>query len=196
MFSRNLHFKLAHPAGDTNSRRVQPHPASKNPPHDRRCQALKCARPAAALQAATNRRKALRLRLRGFSFRRIGQELGVTASTAHAYVQVAWERLNQDTDRLRRKLRQQELAKLDTLFQHYWPLATKDHLKPLDPAQGPDGPMVIKQADFEEQLHAVDQVTRIITRRSVLLGLLPHTAEDPEDEPQEPVFITLGENKS
>ena len=160
-------------------------PASKAS-HDHRSQPLKCARPAAALQASVNRRRALRLRLEGQSFRRIGEALGVTASTAHGYVNAGWERLNRQSDRLRRKVRAQELARLDALEAHYLPLATKNHLFPLEPEQGQEGGMAIRQADCEEQLHAIDQVLRIVRRRWVLLGLVPLEASDADEEPAEP----------
>lgn len=88
--------------------------------------------------------QALRLRETGAHYRQIGDALGVSTSTAHAYVSDALKELTREPAE---SVLQMELARLDTLTLSLWKDATAGHLK------------------------AIDRVLRIMERRAKLVGL-------------------------
>ena len=98
--------------------------------------------------AAERRVKALELRKLGFTYRRIGEQLGVTESAAHKMVTTSLRELNEKSAENAEELRRLELERLDE-----WLLRIAQEIK--------DG----------KALGAIDRGIRIQARRAKLLGL-------------------------
>ena len=75
-------------------------------------------------QARVRQAKALELRLAGYSYRRIAQELGVNVSTAHRYVRKALQEVAERTQESAEQVLQIELQRLDELLRAVWERAT------------------------------------------------------------------------
>lgn len=99
------------------------------------------------VMAATNRSRALKLRLQGLDFESIAQELGCERSTACGYVKQALEELAEEGHENVVEIRRLELARLDSM------------LHALQPA--------IKAGDTK----SIDSALKIQDRRAKLLGL-------------------------
>lgn len=91
--------------------------------------------------------QALELRKAGFTFDRIGQQLGITTQGAHQAIKRALARIAAKTDEAADDVRRLELERLDGMLPVMWTQAK----------QGNQG--------------AVDRVLRIMERRARLLGL-------------------------
>lgn len=97
-----------------------------------------------SVEKALRRAKALQLKLAGYTYARIAQELGIHESQVYKDVQQA---IRQYTEEPAREVREQELARLDGLLTSLWYKATTG------------------------DMFAVDRVIKIMERRAKLLGL-------------------------
>lgn len=140
-------------------------------PNDRRAKTRKDADPKAALAADLERKKAIGLRLEGYSYREIAAELGVSVETAYRYVNDGWDRIKTETDQDREDLRNLELARCDAMLKRALPLATRNNLVLIDIELGPDGPAEVRKDAIDVQFKAMDRVLKIGKRRADLLGL-------------------------
>lgn len=145
--------------------------ANTPPPKDGRKKPVKDSLPAEVLNADLERRKAIAMRLDGYTFREIADELGVSVSTAHAYVNDGWERVQNATDEDRAALRDLELARCDQMLKRVLPIATANNLQ-VEKEVFRDGErIVVTETDAELQFKAVDRALKIGKRRAELLGL-------------------------
>ncbi|MCB1809624.1 MAG: hypothetical protein KDJ99_32010 [Candidatus Competibacteraceae bacterium] len=76
------------------------------------------------ITAAERRAQALDLRLAGYSFEAIGQQLGISKQAAYKHVSTALETLHTQTDNSAEQLRALELERLDALLKGCWTAAT------------------------------------------------------------------------
>lgn len=97
--------------------------------------------------ACERRAQAFELRKIGYTFREIGAQLGITGQGAHGIVRRELLRLNRQTEGDADVLREQELARLDSLTKACW-----------EKAMAGDPQMI-------------DKLLRISERRSKFLGL-------------------------
>lgn len=145
--------------------------SNKAKPKDQRKQSVKNGDPAGALKADLERHQAIKMRLEGYTFREIADEIGISVSTAHTYVNDGWERVQNATDEDRTLLRDMELARCDQMLKRVLPIATANNLL-VEKEKFVDGSMiVVTEEDAELQFKAVDRVLKIQKRRSDLLGL-------------------------
>ena len=99
------------------------------------------------LLAADRERRALRLRQQGWSYQRIGDELGITQPGALDCVRRALKKLQEECAEVAEEVRQLELDRLDAMLAGLW-----------DGAETGD-------------TAAIDRVLKIQERRARLLGL-------------------------
>jgi hypothetical protein len=100
------------------------------------------------LTAAERKAKAVEMRKLGFTYQKIGDELGVTLSAAHKMVTTALQELNEKAAESAAEVRRLELERLDE-----WMVR------------------VAKEAQSGNTLGAIDRGLRIQARRAKLLGL-------------------------
>ncbi len=106
------------------------------------------------LKAHERRDQAFQRRLGGWSFQRIGDELGVTRQAAHKMVMVVLKELNERTMESATELQRLELERLDTMNNAIWGAVLKG------------------------DVGAIDRAIRIQARRSALLGLDAPTKQE------------------
>jgi len=99
------------------------------------------------LTAAQRREQALQRRIGGWTFQRIGDELGITRQSAHSLVVKALADLNERVMESAAELQRLELERLDTMNNAIW------------------------GAVLSGDVGAVDRAIKIQARRSALLGL-------------------------
>jgi len=99
------------------------------------------------VRTAMLERECLRLRMDGLSHRAIAHQLGIAPSTAYKRVHHALQALNRSNAEQATELRELEALRLDELQDAAWEKA------------------------LDGDLHAVDRVLAIMTRRARLLGL-------------------------
>lgn len=100
-----------------------------------------------AVGALTHDKKALQLRLQGFSYEQISAKLGLGRTTAYKCVMRALERLRAEVNELAADVRDMELQRLDEMFHGCYPEA--------------------KQGDKD----AIASALKIMERRAKLLGI-------------------------
>jgi hypothetical protein len=100
------------------------------------------------LTAAERKAKAVEMRKLGFTYQKIGDELGVTLSAAHKMVTTALQELNEKAAEGAAEVRRLELERLDE-----WQVR------------------IAKEAQSGNTLGAIDRGLRIQARRAKLLGL-------------------------
>ena len=99
------------------------------------------------LTAAERREQALQRRIGGWTFQRIGDELGITRQSAHNLVITALKDLNEKVMESAAELQRLELERLDTMNNAIWGAVLKG------------------------DVGAIDRAIRIQARRAALLGL-------------------------
>ena len=99
------------------------------------------------LTAAERREQALQRRIGGWTFQRIGDELGITRQSAHNLVITALKDLNEKVMESAAELQRLELERLDTMNNAIW------------------------GAVLSGDVGAIDRAIRIQARRAALLGL-------------------------
>lgn len=143
---------------------------------------------ARSAETALRDAQAAELRAKGWTYRRIGEELGLSPSNAHEAVQRAMDAIPQEAGEAARRL---ELERLDQMFVDAQAVLKREHVhvsmgkvirtRVLDD----DGnPIVLDYDDkgapiYKEQplvddgpvLHAIDRLLKISERRAKLLGL-------------------------
>ena len=118
------------------------------------------------ITAAERRAQALDLRLAGYSFEAIGQQLGISKQAAYKHVSTALETLHTQTDNSAEQLRALELERLDALLKGCWTAAS---------AGDPESTRV---------------VLKVLERRAKLLGLDAPT-KTPEDDGEARGYIVV-----
>lgn len=118
------------------------------------------------ITAAERRAQALDLRLAGYSFEAIGQQLGISKQAAYKHVSTALETLHTQTDNSAEQLRALELERLDALLKGCWTAATA--------------------GDSESTRVAL----KVLERRAKLLGLDAPT-KTPEDDGEARGYIVV-----
>lgn len=103
---------------------------------------------AKALRTGQRRARALQMRLDGYTFLEIGQDLGISTSAAHKHVQKGLENLARDSEEKAQMLIMMECARLDRLHRANWGAAISG-----------------------DDLPAVDRILKVMERRAKLLGL-------------------------
>ena len=119
---------------------------------------------------------ALRLRQKGFSYRKIAQEMGVSGPTALKYVRASLERLEKENRHEAGKLLAMEMARLDDLYAKSYAVLEATHYLV-------SSGQVVKHNDVDllddtPVLRAVDRLIKISERRCALLGI---DAQKPTD---------------
>lgn len=109
---------------------------------------------------AVRRSDALELRVRGWSYRAIGKELGVSGKTAFGYVAKELEDLAADTLENVEEVRRIELERIDAATDVCMRFLT-------DSTEHEDDPVKSR----ELRLKAIDRLAKMNERRSKLLGL-------------------------
>ena len=118
------------------------------------------------ITAAERRAQALDLRLAGYSFEAIGQQLGISKQAAYKHVSTALETLHTQTDNSAEQLRALELERLDALLKGCWTAAS---------AGDPESTRV---------------ALKVLERRAKLLGLDAPT-KTPEDDGEARGYIVV-----
>ena len=113
--------------------------------------------------------EALRLRQKGFSYRKIADELGVSGPTALKYVRASLERLAKENQHEAGKLLELELSRLDDLYEKSYAVLEATHYMV-------SGGQVVQHGDVDllddgPLLRAVDRLIKISERRCALLGI-------------------------
>ena len=148
-----------------------------NRSHDTRPKLQKDARPSVAITADIARSRALKLRVKGYSFRAIAARLEVSVETAYRYVNDGWTRINDQTDEERARLRDLQEARLDVGLRVVMKILTARNL--IVVAKDGVGHEVRLPA-AELQLKAIDRLVKIVHRQSLLRGLDKPTQEETE----------------
>lgn len=130
-------------------------------------------------QAAINKARAMKLRLLGWSFQRIADELGLAKSTVYGYVSEQLEELRKERAELGDKVRDMELAKLDDWDNRLYALIEGDPVPCECPKCGVevtcpecDEPITVGQrVDGKELRETIDRLAKLAERRAKLLGI-------------------------
>lgn len=123
--------------------------------------ARKDANPGQSEKAATRKIEALNLRIAGYRFQDIADQMGISISTAYSYVKASLEEVAEERKNLAHNLRDLELARLDAMTARLWSRMIEVKKK------RPDEDKHILQV----QLQIIDRIHKLSVRRSRLLGL-------------------------
>ena len=89
---------------------------------------------AGKIKAAENASLALKLRIQGFTYREIGERLGLTLARAHQIVTREFDLAAKELKETREAARQVELERLDAMLRGIWPKASRGNLDAIDRA--------------------------------------------------------------
>lgn len=137
-------------------------------PHDTRRPSVKQGDPAGALEADLKRQEAIKLRLKGWTFERIGEELGVSGKTAHEYVHDGWDRINHLCDKARGELRDLINAQLGVAMQTIMAVLCTENLVVIkDDGKGGE----VREDGAKLKLQAIDKLVKVHAVQAKLYGL-------------------------
>jgi len=81
-----------------------------------------------ALNKAEKTARAIEMRKLGYTFRRIGRELGMAHTTAHKYVHAELQALKEQNQEATSEYRELQIQRLEGLLTQHYPQAMKGHL--------------------------------------------------------------------